>query len=50
MSNDVDKKLRTFLDAEREAQVRFLAALVKIPTDNPPGDCAVPLAGDRRPR
>jgi acetylornithine deacetylase/succinyl-diaminopimelate desuccinylase-like protein len=40
MSNDVDEKLRAFLDAEREAQDRFLAALVKIPTDNPPGDCA----------
>ena len=29
-----------FLDAEREAQIEFLAALVRCPTDNPPGDCA----------
>jgi acetylornithine deacetylase/succinyl-diaminopimelate desuccinylase-like protein len=29
-----------WLEAQREAETRFLAALVKIPTDNPPGDCA----------
>ena len=29
-----------FLDAETERQVAFLAELVKVPTDNPPGDCA----------
>jgi succinyl-diaminopimelate desuccinylase len=40
MSGDIDQKLRAFLHAEREAQVRFLADVVKIPTDNPPGDCA----------
>jgi succinyl-diaminopimelate desuccinylase len=40
MSKDVDQKLRAFLETEREAQVRFLAELVKMPTDNPPGDCA----------
>jgi succinyl-diaminopimelate desuccinylase len=40
MSKDVDQKLRAFLETEREAQVRFLAEIVKIPTDNPPGDCA----------
>ena len=40
MTRDVDDKLLAFLDAEREAQVRFLAEIVKIPTDNPPGDCA----------
>jgi succinyl-diaminopimelate desuccinylase len=39
MSQTADQKLRAFLRAERESQVRFLAALVKIPTDNPPGDC-----------
>ena len=40
MNKQVDQTLRTFLVAEREAQVRFLAEIVKFPTDNPPGDCA----------
>jgi len=31
--------IRAFLDGEREAQTRFLAELVKVPSDNPPGDC-----------
>ncbi len=39
MSKDVEQKVRAFLESEREAQVRFLAEIVKIPTDNPPGDC-----------
>ncbi len=29
-----------FLDSQTEAQVAFLAELVRCPTDNPPGDCA----------
>lgn len=29
----------TFLAGKREAQTRFLAELVKVPSDNPPGDC-----------
>ena len=29
-----------WIDAQRDAQVRFLAELVKAPSDNPPGDCA----------
>jgi acetylornithine deacetylase/succinyl-diaminopimelate desuccinylase-like protein len=33
------EKTRTFLAAQREAQTRFLAELVKTPSDNPPGDC-----------
>ncbi|WP_099045576.1 M20/M25/M40 family metallo-hydrolase [Oceanibaculum nanhaiense] len=32
--------LRGFLDSERQAQRDFLAALVRVPSDNPPGDCA----------
>jgi succinyl-diaminopimelate desuccinylase len=40
MNKAVDQKLRDFLAREREAQIRFLAEIVKIPTDNPPGDCA----------
>jgi len=36
---DIEATLRSTLDAEREAQTRFLAELVKVPSDNPPGDC-----------
>ncbi len=31
--------IRTFLADQQDAQTRFLAELVKVPTDNPPGDC-----------
>ena len=33
------KRIQDFLVAQREAQTRFLAELVKVPSDNPPGDC-----------
>jgi len=33
------EKIRAFLAGQREAQTRFLAELVKVPSDNPPGDC-----------
>ena len=29
-----------WLDAQRETEARFLAEIVKAPSDNPPGDCA----------
>ena len=32
--------IRAFLRAERPRQTEFLAALVRQPSDNPPGDCA----------
>ncbi|WP_448191077.1 M20/M25/M40 family metallo-hydrolase [Azospirillum sp. sgz301742] len=32
--------IRDFLRSVREDQSRFLAELVKVPSDNPPGDCA----------
>ena len=32
--------LRGFLETQRQAQRDFLAALVRVPSDNPPGDCA----------
>lgn len=32
--------IRGYLREKREAQVGFLAELVKVPSDNPPGDCA----------
>ncbi|WGR69626.1 MULTISPECIES: M20/M25/M40 family metallo-hydrolase [unclassified Bradyrhizobium] len=31
--------IRTYLESQRQAQTRFLAELVKVPSDNPPGDC-----------
>ena len=32
--------VRDYLATHREAETRFLAELVKVPSDNPPGDCA----------
>jgi acetylornithine deacetylase/succinyl-diaminopimelate desuccinylase family protein len=32
--------IEDYLAAQREHQTRFLAELVKVPSDNPPGDCA----------
>ncbi|MBL8520798.1 MAG: ArgE/DapE family deacylase [Betaproteobacteria bacterium] len=32
--------LKAWLAARRDAQTRFLTELVKVPSDNPPGDCA----------
>jgi len=40
MSHSIERNVRAFLTAEREVQVRFLAEIVRIPTDNPPGDCS----------
>ena len=34
-----EARIRVFLDGERAAQAAFLAELVKVPSDNPPGDC-----------
>lgn len=31
--------LSDYLDRQRDAQTRFLAELVRVPSDNPPGDC-----------
>jgi succinyl-diaminopimelate desuccinylase len=36
---DFEATIRRTLEAEREAQTGFLAELVKVPSDNPPGDC-----------
>ena len=37
---DSRKAIRDYLARERPAQDRFLAELVKVASDNPPGDCA----------
>ena len=34
------RAIEDYLAAQREHQTRFLAELVKVPSDNPPGDCA----------
>jgi acetylornithine deacetylase/succinyl-diaminopimelate desuccinylase family protein len=36
---DAKAKIHDFLASERERETRFLAELVKVPSDNPPGDC-----------
>jgi succinyl-diaminopimelate desuccinylase len=36
---DRDATIAAFLDAQRGRQQAFLAELVKVPSDNPPGDC-----------
>ncbi len=35
----MSKSIGDFLDAHHAAQVAFLGELVKVPSDNPPGDC-----------
>ena len=37
---DPHAEIARFLASRREEQTRFLAELVKVPSDNPPGDCA----------
>jgi acetylornithine deacetylase/succinyl-diaminopimelate desuccinylase-like protein len=37
---DAAATVRDYLSRHREAETRFLAELVKVPSDNPPGDCA----------
>ena len=40
-ANDgLHRNVRSYLESQRQAQTRFLAELVKAPSDNPPGDCA----------
>jgi len=39
MSDQPRRRIRAFLASQREAQTRFLAELVKLRSDNPPGDC-----------
>lgn len=37
-----ENAIRAFVSANREAETRFLAEIVKVPSDNPPGDCDPP--------
>src|SRR5690242_9218647 len=38
--SDLENAVRAIVDKDFAAECAFLAALVRIPTDNPPGDCA----------
>src|SRR5438046_1441583 len=37
-------QITSFVDREFARETRFLAELVKVPSDNPPGDCAIHAA------
>jgi acetylornithine deacetylase/succinyl-diaminopimelate desuccinylase-like protein len=39
MNDEVTRSITAFLKTQRQAQMQFLAELVKVPSDNPPGDC-----------
>ncbi len=38
MSSDFNR-ISAFVESERERQIAFLAEMVRVPSDNPPGDC-----------
>lgn len=40
MTSDLAEALTQYVDQHHEEAVAFLAELVKVPSDNPPGDCA----------
>ena len=40
MNQQAIKNIEEFLTSHRDEQTEFLAELVKVPSDNPPGDCA----------
>src|SRR5919202_266160 len=39
MTDVVAHNIRSYLESQRDRQTKFLAELVKVPSDNPPGDC-----------
>jgi succinyl-diaminopimelate desuccinylase len=39
MNEEVTRSITSFLKTQHQAQTQFLAELVKVPSDNPPGDC-----------
>src|SRR5689334_1867256 len=40
MTAGIGERIRAWVDAHHRQEVEFLAELVKVPSDNPPGDCA----------
>lgn len=45
MSAEARRRIIDYIDARFDEEVRFLAELVKMPSDNPPGDCAAHAEG-----
>jgi acetylornithine deacetylase/succinyl-diaminopimelate desuccinylase family protein len=39
MTPAIETAIHAFVEANRDAETRFLAEIVKVPSDNPPGDC-----------
>ena len=39
VGKSVEAAIHSFLAAHQDAEARFLAEIVKVPSDNPPGDC-----------
>ena len=39
MNEEVTRSITSFLKTQHQALTQFLAELVKVPSDNPPGDC-----------
>src|SRR5271165_2474742 len=39
VAKSVETAIHAFVAAHRDAEARFLAEIVKVPSDNPPGDC-----------
>src|SRR6201997_3370176 len=38
--SSLEQSIESFIDRNFAREIAFLAELVKVPTDNPPGDCA----------
>ncbi|MGO4872910.1 MAG: M20/M25/M40 family metallo-hydrolase [Roseiarcus sp.] len=39
MTPAIETAIHAFLESSQDAETRFLAEIVKVPSDNPPGDC-----------
>jgi acetylornithine deacetylase/succinyl-diaminopimelate desuccinylase-like protein len=39
MTPAIETAIHAFVESSRDAETRFLAEIVKVPSDNPPGDC-----------
>ncbi len=44
MTADAGRGIEAFVETKRQEAVRFLAELVRVPSDNPPGDCVAHAA------
>ncbi len=39
MTPAIETSIHAFIESNRDAETRFLAEIVRVPSDNPPGDC-----------